>query len=114
MPIAYQETEDLLDELPPEVIDRLPPDIVERLRDGAIEKIPEDVVELLPPDIQDRIPSGLLESASANPVLTIVLIAVGVAAALLFFYGLVKSAFKAALFAAVVGGGAWFWYFNIR
>ncbi len=106
--------EELIDRLPRDVLDRLPPDVIEQIRDGVIDQIPEEVVDRLPAGIADRIPEGLLASASADPLLTTILIVVGVLAIVGFLYGIVKSAFKAALFAAVVGGGAWYWYFNIR
>ena len=101
-----------LDQLPPDVVDQLPDDIVDQLQDGIIERIPDDVIDRLPESVTDRIPSDLLDAASANPTLTAILIGVGVLAALVFVWGVVKSAWKAAFFAAVVGGAAWFWYFN--
>ncbi len=106
--------EELIDRLPSDVLSRIPPDVVEQIRNGVIDQIPDDVLDRLPAGVVDRIPEGLLASASADPLLTTILIVVGVLAVALFFWGIVKSAFKAALFAAVVGGGAWFWYFNIR
>ncbi len=109
-----QDPQELIDQIPPEVLDRLPQDIVDRIRDGTLDQIPDTVVDRLPPGLVDSIPDGLLESAAANPALSAILIAVGVIAVLLFFWGIVKSAFKAALFAAVVGGGAWAWYFYIQ
>ena len=39
---------------------------------------------------------------------------IGVAAALLVGWWLIKKLFKLALFAGIVGAAAWFWYFNIR
>jgi hypothetical protein len=101
-----------LDELPPDVVDQLPDDIVDQLQDGIIDRIPDEVIDRLPESVTDRIPSDLLDAASANPTLTAILIGVGVLAVAIFIWGVVKSAWKAAFFAAVVGGAAWFWYFN--
>ena len=63
--------------------------------------VPEDVTEVI-------------EKAKADPVLAGALILVGVATAGLFFWGLTKQLFKAALFAGVASAGVWYWYFNIR
>ena len=110
--LSFQAPEELED-VPTDVLDQIPDEVVEQLRDGVIDKIPETVVDQLPEGVADRIPDGLLESASANPVLSVILIGIGVLAVAIFLYGIVKSAFKAAFFAAVVGGAAWYWYFNI-
>lgn len=107
-----QADEDLIDQIPPDVLDRLPDDVVEDLREGIIDRIPDDVVEGLPDAVTDRIPSDLLDAASANSTLTAILIGIGVLAVVIFVWGVVKAAYKAAFFAAVVGGAAWFWYFN--
>ncbi len=106
--------EDGLSDIPQEVLDRLPPDIVEKLRTGVLDKIPDDVVDRLPPSIADRIPDGFLESAAANPLLTAILLLIGVLAVIGFFYGVAKSFFKMALYSGIAGAIAWFWYFNIR
>ena len=111
-PFLFQAPEDLAD-LPPDVADRIPDEVLDQLRDGVIDKIPDAVVDQLPEGVADRIPDGLLESAAANPALTAILIGVGVLAVLIFVFGIVKSAFKAAFFAGVIGVGAWYWYFNI-
>ncbi len=103
-----------LDQIPDDVLDRLPDNVVDQLRDGVIDKIPADLIDQLPVSVTDRIPAGLLESASADPVLAAILIGVGALAVLIFLFGVFKSAFKAAFLAAVVGGGAWIWYFSIQ
>ena len=109
----YFQAPEELEDVPPDVLDQIPDEVVEQLRDGVIDKIPENVVDQLPTGVADRIPDGLLEGASANPVLTVILIGVGVLAVVIFLWGLVKSAFKAAFFAGVIGAAAWYWYFNI-
>ena len=103
---------DELEELDPELLDRLPPDIRERIEEGLLDKIPEDVVDTLPPSMQDRIPTGLIEAAGDNPTLTAILVVAGIIGVLGFFYGVAKSAFKAAAFFAVVAVVGWSWYAN--
>ncbi len=110
---CFQAPEDLIDEIPPDVRDRIGDEVIDQLRDGVIDKIPDNVVDQLPEGVADRIPDGLLESASANPVLAAILIGVGVLAVVIFVFGIVKSAFKAAFFAGVIGAAAWYWYFYI-
>ncbi len=110
--LSFQAPEDLAD-LPPDVADRIPDEVLDQLRDGVIDKIPDSVVDQLPDGVVDRIPDGLLESATANPALSAILIGVGVLAVVIFLFGIVKSAFKAAFFAGVIGAAAWYWYFNI-
>ncbi len=104
--------EDLIDQVPSDVLDRLPSDVVQRIQDGVLDQIPEDVVEQLPQTVVDRLPEGLLASTGGDPALLAVLAIVGGLAVLIFVWGVVKSAFKAALFAGVVGAAAWFWFFN--
>ncbi len=103
-----------VDEMPPEVVDQLPTDVVQDLAEGVIEKIPEEVIDRLPESVVDRIPDHLLEAVGADPLLAGILVGVGALAVVVFLWGVVKSAWKAAFFAVVVGGAAWFWYFNIR
>lgn len=101
--------------IPPDVLDQIEnvdPSVADRIRDGLLDQVPEDVVDRLPASVVDRIPDGLLESASADPALLAVLAIVGGLAVLVFVWGVVKSAMKAALFAAVVGAAAWYWFFN--
>jgi hypothetical protein len=110
--ILFQ-TENPLDRLPQEVIDRLPDDIVRQLRDGVIDQIPEDVVDRLPDSVADRIPSGLIDFASSNPTMAVILAVIGVLAILGFIYGVMKSAVKVMLFSIVAGVAAWWFFFQV-
>ncbi len=101
-----------VEELPPEVVEELPDDVLQQLRDGVIDKIPEDVVTQLPESVQDRIPDGLVDFASTNTGLAVVLAILGVLAVAGFVWGIAKSAFKAAAFFAVAGAVAWFLFFQ--
>jgi hypothetical protein len=65
----------------------------------------------MPEDLNERIEQGR-RTISDNPVLAAVLIGVGVITALVFFFGIFKQAFKAAIFGAVLSAAAWIWYFN--
>ena len=56
----------------------------------------------------------IVDQVKANPVLLAMLIGVGVITAVVFLWGIVKQAFKAAIFAGLLSVGAWYWYFNIR
>ncbi|MCB2222665.1 MAG: hypothetical protein KQH83_00710 [Actinobacteria bacterium] len=58
--------------------------------------------------------SQIVEAAKADPTLLAVLIGVGVVTLGIFFWGLVKQVFKAALVAGLLSAGVWFWYFQIR
>ncbi len=101
--------------IPPDVIDQIEnidPSVADRIRDGVLDQIPEDIADRLPATVVDRLPDGLIESAGADPALLAVLAIVGGLAVIIFVWGVVKSAFKAALFAGVVGAAAWFWFFN--
>jgi len=93
-----------VDSIPEEVLERLPDDVRQQLEDGVIDKIPQDVVDNLPEGLRDSIPSGLIEAATSNPLFAVI----GVLAVLGFVYGVVKSAFKAAVSFAVIAAGAWF------
>ncbi len=103
---------DLIDELPPDVVDDLPPSIIDQIRDEGLEALPDDIVDRLPDSVVDRIPEEFLDVASTNPALTGILLVVGLIAVAGFFYGVVKSAFKAALFFGIVAAVAWYWFFN--
>jgi hypothetical protein len=103
---------DLIDDLPPEVVEDLPPSIIDQIRNEGLESLPDDIIDQLPDTVVDRIPSEFLDVASTNPALTALLVIVGLLAIVGFFYGVAKSAFKAALFFGVVAAGAWFWFFN--
>ena len=63
-------------------------------------------------DIQDRVPEGLVEAAGDNPTLTAILVIAGIIGILGFFWGVTKSAFKAAAFFAIVAVVAWVWFAN--
>lgn len=88
--------------------------------DGKREDLPESAVELLPDNVVEMLPERLLESldidlvttASDNPALTVILIVAGILGVLGFFYGVAKSAFKAAAFFGLVAVIAWFWFAN--
>ncbi len=103
---------DLIDELPPDVVEDLPPSVIDQIRREGLEKLPDNIVDQLPESVVDRIPSEFLAAAGSNPALTAFLVIVGILAIIGFFYGVAKSAFKAALFFGVVAAGAWFWFFN--
>ena len=103
---------DLVDDLPDDVVDDLPPSVIDQIRNEGLEKLPDSVVDQLPDSVVDRIPSEFLDVASANPALVAILVVVGILSVIGFFYGVAKSAFKAALFFGLVAAGAWFWFFN--
>lgn len=104
--------QDDLEDLDPSILDRLPPDVRDQIEDGVIDKLPEDVVDALPDSVSGRIPSGLVDAAGSNPTLTAVLVVAGILGVLGFFYGVAKSAFKAAAFFGIVAAVAWFWFAN--
>ena len=56
----------------------------------------------------------IVEAAKADPVLLAVLIGIGVITLGVFFWGIVKQVFKAALVAGLLSAAVWFWYFNVR
>lgn len=103
---------DLVDDLPDDVVDDLPPSVLEQIRNEGLEKLPESVVDQLPEGVVDRIPSEFLDVASTNPALVALLVIVGILSVIGFFYGVAKSAFKAAFFFGLVAAGSWFWFFN--
>lgn len=76
-------------------------------------QVPDEIVERVPEDVRDRV-GEIADTVEANPVLAAALIGVGVLTALIFVWGVVRQAFKAAFFGAVLSAGAWYWYFNIR
>ena len=63
--------------------------------------------------IPEEVQQGI-DTVKANPVLMWTLIGVGIFTALVFVFGIIKQAFKAALLGAILSVGAWIWYFNIR
>ena len=103
---------DLVDDLPEDVVEDLPPSVIDQIRNEGLEKLPDSVVDQLPDSVVDRIPDEFLDVASTNPVLVAILVLVGILSVIGFFYGVAKSAFKAALFFGVVAAAAWFWFFN--
>jgi hypothetical protein len=56
----------------------------------------------------------IIETVKANPQLLAILIGVGVLTAVLFVWGIMKHAIKAAVFGGILSVAAWYWYFNIR
>lgn len=64
-------------------------------------------------EIPDQV-GQVIDAAKADPVLAGALIAAGLATLGIFFWGIVKQAFKAAIFAGLASAGIWYWYFNIR
>jgi len=105
-----QDDGSVIDEIPDEVLDRLPPETVDRLRDGVIDQIPEELYDQLPPSVQARIPDSLVDFASSNPTLAAILAIIGIISIVGFFYGVAKSAMKAAVFFAVIGALAWYFF----
>lgn len=93
----------------PDGMDCVDPDLLEKLRNGSISKLPEKALDCVPADVRDRIPDHLIDFASANPTLTLVMVAVGVVAVLGFLYKLAKRAFLAALGFGAVAAAAWWW-----
>ena len=67
----------------------------------------------VPGDFSQRA-GEIVDKAKENPTLAAILLVIGLLAIVVFFWGIVKQAFKAALFAGVLGAVAWFWYFNVR
>lgn len=108
VPFAQVDIEDL----PPEVIDSLPDDVVQQIKDGLLDKIPDDIVDSLPGAVQDKIPEGLIEAAAANTAFTKVLLVIGVLAVIAFIFGVIKSAVKWMIYSAILGVGAWYFFFQ--
>jgi len=67
----------------------------------------------LPGDVSERA-GEIADQVKENPTLAAILLGIGVLAVVVFVWGIAKQAFKAAFLAAVLGAGAWFWYFNVR
>ncbi len=76
-------------------------------------QVTDEIVERVPEDVRDRV-EEIAETVEANPTLAAILIGVGVITALIFLWGVVKQAFKAAIVGAILSAGAWYWYFNIQ
>ena len=71
----------------------------------------EKQVRELKSDLQQMVQEDRMISLGK---LAAILIGIGVLTALIFFWGVVKQVFKAAIVGAVLSAGAWYWYFNIR
>ena len=56
----------------------------------------------------------IIQQINSNPQLKWTLIGIGAFCALVFVFGIIKHAFKAAILFAVLSVAAWIWYFNIR
>jgi hypothetical protein len=56
----------------------------------------------------------IVDKVKANPQLLAILIGVGVLTAVLFVWGIMKHAIKAAIIGGILSVAAWYWYFNIR
>ena len=69
--------------------------------------------ELIPEDVRDRA-DEIIETVKADPALLAILIGVGVLTIGIFIWGVMRQAFKAALFAGLASAGVWYWYFNIK
>ena len=101
---------DVVDELPPDVVEELDPTVLDQLE--GLDQIPDSLKDQIPDSVLDRISPDLLDFASRNPTLTAILLIVGVIAVAGFFWGVAKSAFKAAFFFGIVAAGAWFLFFS--
>jgi hypothetical protein len=71
------------------------------------------VFQTLPDDVLERA-DEIVETVKANPVLLGVLAVIGLITAVIFLFGVVRQAFKAALIGGLLSAGAWYWYFSIR
>ena len=101
---------DVVDDLPPDVVEDLDPSVIEQLK--GLDQIPDSLKDEIPDAVLDRIPDQFLDFSSGNPTLAAILAIVGVIAVMGFFWGVAKSAFKAAFFFGVVAAGAWFLFFS--
>ncbi len=75
--------------------------------------VPGSIVDRIPDDLRDRA-DEIVAEVQANPALLGLLAVIGVVSAVIFFWGVVRQFFKAALFAGLASAGAWYWYFNLR
>jgi len=69
--------------------------------------------QTLPGEVVERA-DEIVDTVKANPALLAVLAVVGVVTAVVFLFGVVRQAFKAAMFGGLLSAGAWYWYFTIR
>lgn len=79
-----------------------------QVTDTVVEKA-EEILSQVPEEV-----GNMVDAAKDDPVLAGVLIGIGVITALVFVWGIVKNALKAAVIGALLSAGAWIWYFNIR
>lgn len=70
-------------------------------------------LQTLPGDVVERA-DEIVDTVKANPALLAALVVIGVITAAVFLFGVVRQAFKAALFGGLLSAGAWYWYFSIR
>ena len=78
-----------------------------------LQTVPEELVDRIPEDIRDRA-DEIVSEVQANPALLGVLVVIGILTAVIFFWGVARQVFKAAIFAGLASAGAWYWFFNIR
>jgi hypothetical protein len=71
------------------------------------------VLQTLPDDVVERT-DEIVETVKANPVLLGVLAVIGAITAVIFLFGVVRQAFKAAMIGGLLSAAAWYWYFSIR
>ena len=96
-----------LSDLSEDILERLPSDIRGDIKNGTLQLLPKDVVDSLPDQISDSIPNSLIEAASNDPVLILILVICGVIGTIGFLYGVFKSGLKTALFFGAVAACAW-------
>jgi hypothetical protein len=70
------------------------------------------LAQTIPPNIQEQ-GEEIVEKINSNPPLKWALLGIGAFCALVFLFGILKHAFKAALLFAILSVGAWVWYFNV-
>jgi hypothetical protein len=70
-------------------------------------------LQTLPDDVAERA-DEIVDTVKANPALLATLAVIGVVTAVIFFFGVVRQAFRAALIGGALSAGAWYWYFTIR
>ncbi len=69
--------------------------------------------QTLPDDVVERA-DEIVDTVKANPALLAVLAVIGVITAVVFLFGVLRQAFKAAFIGGLLSAGAWYWYFTIR
>jgi len=68
----------------------------------------------IPPITIPERAEAIVTTVKENPTLAAILLVVGLLTIALFFWGMMKQMFKAAIFGGVLSAIVWFWYFNIR